>query len=222
MALKVIGSGLGRTGTMSLKLALEQLGFSKCYHMVEVFLNQHHGQLWVDAADGHPDWDRLFEGYAATVDYPGARFWRPLAEFYPQAKVLHSVRDPDKWFDSTQATIFSERNLGRVTNIPGLQTFFDKAVHSGFADKIHDRDFMVAYFKRHTDDVIRTIPKERLLVYETGSGWEPLCAFLGVPVPESPFPRENTREKFAARVADAPQDSDQFRQRLRQELDRAK
>jgi len=220
MALKVIGSGLGRTGTMSLKLALEDLGFRRCYHMAEVLMNQHHAPLWVAAAEGRPDWDTLFEGYAATVDYPGAPFWRALADYYPDAKVLHSVRDPEKWFESTQATIFSEANLSRVTMVPGLKEFFDKVVHQAIGERIHDKAFMIDYFKRHTEEVIRTIPKERLLVYEMGAGWEPLCAFLGVKVPDAPFPRENTKEQFQARVTQAPGTSEEFRARLMKELRR--
>jgi len=220
MALKVIGSGLGRTGTMSMKLALEQLGFVKCYHMVEVFLNQHHAALWVAAAEGRPDWDALFEGYLATMDYPGAPFWRELADHYPDAKVVHTVRDPQKWFESTQATIFSEGNLNRVESVPGLREFFEKAVHSAIGEHIHDRAFMLDYFKRHNEEVARTVPKERLLVYEVGEGWEPLCAFLGVPVPDTPFPRENTKEQFQARVTVSPGDTEEFRARLMKELRR--
>ena len=107
MALKVIGSGLGRTGTMSLKLALEQLGLGPCHHMVEVFAHPESIPLWIAAGAGKPDWDAIFAGYQAMVDYPGCKFWRELMDYYPDAKVLHSLRDPDKWFDSTQATIFA-------------------------------------------------------------------------------------------------------------------
>ena len=101
MGLKVIGSGLGRTGTLSTKLALEQLGFAPCHHMVEVFMNPAQVPLWIDAGNGNPDWDAIFGPYQAMVDHPGCAFWRELAAHYPDAKVLHTVRDPDKWFDST-------------------------------------------------------------------------------------------------------------------------
>jgi hypothetical protein len=214
MALKVIGSGLGRTGTMSLKLALEQLGFTRCYHMVEVFLNPPHLKLWVDAAEGRPDWERIFEGYAATTDYPGARFWRELAAFYPEAKVLHSVRDPEKWFESTQATIFSPMNRERVTEMPAMAEFFGKVVAAEISERMADKDFMISYFKRHTEEVVAAIPKDRLLIYEAGQGWEPLCEFLGVPVPTTPFPRENTREQFAAHANDGPPDPERIRKML--------
>jgi hypothetical protein len=214
MALKVIGSGLGRTGTMSLKLALEQLGFARCYHMIEVFMNPQNVPLWIGAAEGKPEWDKLFEGYAATVDYPAAHFWRELAAYYPHAKVLHSVRDPDKWFESTQATIFSAQNKARVEGMPEMRRFFDLTVNSEFGDKITDRDFMVAYFRRHTEEVKAAIPKERLLVYEAGQGWEPLCKLLDVPVPATPFPRENTRDEFVGRMKRTP-DLDSLREEVK-------
>ncbi|MDE2487101.1 MAG: sulfotransferase family protein, partial [Alphaproteobacteria bacterium] len=107
MTLKVIGAGYGRTGTMSLKLALEQLGFGPCYHMVEVFKNPQAPAWWLEAADGRPDWAKIFNGYSATVDWPSATFYRELAEAYPDAKVILTERDPEAWFRSTQATIFA-------------------------------------------------------------------------------------------------------------------
>jgi len=201
VALKVIGSGLGRTGTMSLKLALEQLGFGPCHHMIEVFMKPERVPLWVAAGAGEPDWDAIFEGYQAVVDYPGAMFWRELVDYYPDAKVLHSVRDPDRWFESTQETIFSPRSPA-MTPPEHMKAFFDM-LHGnvgGDGGDIHDRDTMIAYFKRHNAEVEKTIPRERLLVFEARQGWEPLCKFLGVPVPDAPFPRENTREDFKARV----------------------
>ena len=199
MPLRIVGSGLGRTGTLSLKRALEHLGFGPCHHMMEVFPRPDSVPLWVDAGKGKPDWEAIFDGFSAMVDYPGCKFWRELAAYYPSAKVLHSVRDPHKWFDSTQATIFSA--LSPAVNAPPPMRAFFAMVLSDFGDKIHDRDFMVAYFKRHTEEVVRAIPKARLLVYEVGQGWEPLCDFLGVPVPAEPFPQVNTRDEFIARAA---------------------
>ena len=199
MPLKVVGSGLGRTGTLSLKRALELLGFGPCHHMMEVFQHPDSVPLWVKAGEGKPDWDAIFKDYSAMVDYPGCKFWRQLAAYYPTAKVLHSVRDPNLWFDSTQATIFSPRSPA-VNAPPPMRPFFSMLLGE-FGERIHDREFMVAYFKRHTEEVVRAIPKERLLVYEVGQGWAPLCSFLGVPVPAEPFPRVNTREEFIARVA---------------------
>ncbi|HWA64034.1 MAG TPA: sulfotransferase [Caulobacteraceae bacterium] len=199
MALKVIGSGLGRTGTLSLKGALEQLGFGPCHHMVEVFMHPETVPLWVEAGAGRGDWDRIYEGYGSTVDYPGCKYWRELADHFPDAKVLHSVRDPDKWFDSTQATIFAPGSPA-VNAPPPMKPFFE-TLTGEFGEKIHDRAYMIDHFHRHTEAVKAAIPKERLLVYDVAEGWGPLCAFLGVPVPETPFPRVNSREEFQARAA---------------------
>ncbi len=197
MALKVVGSGLGRTGTKSLHTALSMLGLGPCHHMVEVFQNPESRFLWIDAANGKPDWDAIFANYRSMVDYPGAAYWRELAAYYPDAKVLHTVRDPDQWFESTQATIFAPDG---PTSSPGPFSDFFATILKDFGDKLHDRAFMTDYFRRHTDNVIRAIPKERLLVYQVGEGWEPLCKFLGVPVPAQAFPSENSRAEFIARL----------------------
>jgi hypothetical protein len=200
MALKVIGAGLGRTGTLSIKLALEQLGFGPCYHMTEVLMDPSRALSWVRAADGRPDWSETFNGFESTVDYPGCAFWRDLSQFYPSAKILLSVRNPQDWFDSTQQTIFSDEHnkpFARAT----LSEFFDKTVFKAYGDRIHERDFMVAAFQRHNAEVERVVPKDRLLVYEATQGWPPLCRFLGVPTPESPFPRVNSREERARQRA---------------------
>lgn len=224
MTLKVIGSGLGRTGTLSLKNALEQLGFGPCHHMVEVFMHPDSVPLWIAASEGKADWDAIYQGYASTVDYPGASYWRELIGKYPDAKVLHSVRDPDKWFESTQATIFGVNSPTQDSNNP-MAKFF-KGILGDFGDKIHDRAFMVDYFKRHTAAVEAAVPKDRLLVFEASQGWAPLCAFLDVPVPDAPYPSVNSREDFNARRAqidpdaDGVPNADQVRSALADELKR--
>jgi hypothetical protein len=199
MALKVVGTGLGRTGTKSMQTALNTLGVGPCHHMVEVFAHPESMQLWVDAAEGRPDWDAIFAGYQSMVDYPGAAHWRAIAAHYPDAKVLHTTRDPDQWFDSTQATIFADRGDPAAMN--PLQRAFFESFMGAFGDKIHDRAFMTDYFRRHTEEVKATIAPERLLIYEAGQGWGPLCAFLGVPEPDTPYPTENDRATFVARRA---------------------
>jgi hypothetical protein len=199
MALRLIGSGLGRTGTKSLQTALNMLGFGPCHHMVEVFAHPESVPLWIEAAEGRPNWEKIFEGYVSVVDYPGAAYWRQLAAYYPDAKVLHSVRDPDAWFESTQATIFA----------PGMQTTTpDRPMSAFFAsflgdirEHLHDRAFMTDYFLRHTEAVKRTIAPDRLLIYEVGQGWAPICRFLGVPVPDAPYPSENSQAEFIGRAA---------------------
>jgi hypothetical protein len=199
MTLKVIGSGLGRTGTLSLKLALEQLGFGPCHHMMEVFQHPESTPLWVAAGRGQPDWEAIFAGYQAMVDYPGSRFWRELAAYYPDAKVIHSTRDADAWFDSTQATILAPGSFAE--NPPEPMREFFEIVTGDFEGRIHDRAHMVARFHAHEAEVLATIPKDRLLVFNVGDGWRPLCAFLGAPVPDSPYPSENSRDAFQKRMA---------------------
>jgi hypothetical protein len=201
MALKIVGSGLGRTGSMSLKLALEQLGFGPCHHMIEVFGHPESVPLWIAAGEGRADWDAIFENYVSAVDYPTAGYWREIAAHFPDAKVIHTERDPDAWFDSTQATIFAPGSF--VDNPPStLKPFFDSFL-GPMAGHIHDRAFMTEHFRRNSEAVKATIAPQRLLVLEIGEGWERLCAFLEVPVPETPYPRENSREQFIGRVAAA-------------------
>lgn len=201
MALQVIGSGLGRTGTKSLQSALNILGFGPCHHMVEVFAHPETMVRWIEAGAGRADWNAIFAGYCSMVDYPGAHYWREIAAYYPDAKVLHTVRDPDTWFESTQATIFASESL--VTR-PGPFSEFFESFSRKFKAHLHDYEFMTNYFRRHTEEVTRTIPSERLLIYEVGQGWGPLCEFLDVPVPNTPFPLENSRSEFIARVGAAP------------------
>lgn len=201
MTLKVIGAGLGRTGTMSLKLALEQLGFGPCYHMVEVFKNPQAPRWWVEAAEGRPDWERIFEGYAATVDWPNATFYAELADHYPDAKVILTERDPEAWFRSTQQTIFAEGSSPPVADFGEMN---EKVIRRLFDGRMHDHDHVIDVYQRHNAEVRRRIPAERLLVYQVAEGWEPLCAFLGVDIPETPMPKVNSTEEFqAARAARA-------------------
>jgi hypothetical protein len=197
MALSVIGAGYPRTGTATLKLALEQLGFGPCHHMREVIMNPPSAQLWVEAAEGRPDWDAIFANYRSCTDAPACTFWRELADVYPDAKILLSVRDAEAWFESTQATVFGPLMGHRAIGTP-MERFFRLCVFKDFGDQINDRDFMLAQFARHTEEVKRLAPPERLLVFDVREGWEPLCSFLGVAVPEGPFPKTNTREEMAA------------------------
>jgi hypothetical protein len=205
MALEIVGAGLGRTGTKSLQTALGMLGFGPCHHMVEVFAHPESVPLWIEAGRGGPNWDAIFKDYRSMVDYPGAAYWRELADHYPAAKVLLSVRDPDQWFDSTQATIFAPGGGvdQAMANPENPMAAFFHSFSGRFNANIHDRAAMTDYFRRHNEEVKATIPAERLLVYEVGSGWEPLCAGLAVPVPDAPYPSENSRADFQARVAAA-------------------
>jgi len=207
MTLKIIGSGMGRTGTKSLQTALNMLGLGPCHHMVEVFAHPETIPLWIEAGAGRPDWEAIFAGYQSVVDYPGAAFWRELAVFYPDAKILHSVRDPDAWFDSTQATIFSPDGIAATALAANQQpaASFFMSFSAPFVAHLHDRAFMTDYFRRHTEAVKAAIPPERLLVHEVGSGWDPLCQFFGVPVPAEPYPSENSRAAFVGANHTMPQ-----------------
>jgi hypothetical protein len=226
MPLSVIGAGYPRTGTASLKLALEQLGFGPCHHMREVVMNPQSAQLWVQAADGRPDWETIFQDYRSCTDAPACTFWRELSEAYPDAKILLSVRDPQEWFESTQATVFGPDWSHRSVGTP-LEEFFRKCVFKDFGDKINDRAFMVEQFARHTEEVRRIAPKERLLTFDVREGWGPLCTFLGVEVPEGPFPRTNSREEmlamraaFAAHKRGQPMDFDAMARAARERFGR--
>lgn len=207
MTLSVIGAGVGRTGTYSLKLALDQLGLGPCHHMEEVIKNPpHHVPLWQVAVDGEPDWPAAFAGYNCAVDWPTAAFWRELSQAYPKAKVILNTRAPDSWYDSFSETIF--KLLGGSDQAPPhmrpLLTMAQGVVsRTGFAGKT-TREALTAAFTAHADAVKAAIPAGRLLVYEVRQGWAPLCAFLGKPVPDTPFPVSNHKEEFWARIKGGP------------------
>jgi len=196
MGLSVIGAGYGRTGTLSLKRALEMLGYVKCHHMIEVINKPGEPDKWLDAIDNpNVDWDDLFEGFQACVDWPACHFYKALADYYPDAKVILTVRDPLDWFQSMSATtlgVIRPRLADRGSRNLGTEL----VVKGAFEGNIDDAEHGVAIFERHTREVIASIAPERLLVYDVREGWGPLCAFLGKPVPAEPFPRVNSRDEF--------------------------
>jgi hypothetical protein len=202
MALKVVGSGLGRTGTKSLQSALNMLGVGPCHHMVEVFMHPESMALWVQASEGRPNWDAIFDGYGSAVDYPSAHYWRELATYYPDAKIIHTVRDPDAWFESTQATIFAPDGVAAraIASGEGPAGAFFRSFTKGLVGHLNDRGFLIDHFRRHNETVKAAIPAERLLIFEAGQGWAPLCEFLGLPIPKDPYPSENNRAEFIARA----------------------
>ncbi len=200
MTLKVIGAGFGRTGTTSIKAALEQLGFSRCYHFTECFRHPSHPSQWEDAWAGRPvDWEQLFDGYQATVDWPGCSFYRDLMERYPDAKVLLSTRDPNSWYESVLGTIYRIPGSLMLALVKPILSHFrvlfravDDAIWQGtFDGRFEDREYAIAVFERHNEAVRRYVPPERLLVFDVKQGWEPLCRFLDVEVPDGPFPYLN-------------------------------
>lgn len=205
MTLKVIGAGYGRTGTLSLKLALEKLGFDKCYHMMEVFGHPDHLGLWRQANRGLPvDWDTLYTGYQATVDWPSCNFYEAHMRHYPDAKVILSERDPEKWYESVMNTIYPSSCKARDSGDPAMQAWTDMAfelIWEGLFDgRVEDKDHVIGVYLAHNRRVREVVPASRLLVFEASQGWAPLCAFLRCPVPDEPYPRVNSTEEFQARA----------------------
>ena len=214
MALEVIGAGIGRTGTESLKLALELLGFGKCYHMVELIRNPSGITEWekLEAGD-RADFDKLFNGYASCVDFPGAPFFKQLMAAYPDAKVILTLRDPDKWYASASRTIFRTpppamlgvvRFLGlfskRLQLFPRVIGLVKRVGIEGiFQNQTRDPENTKRVFNEWNEEVKRTVPYDKLLVFRVADGWEPLCSFLGVTVPETPFPHSNQGAAFRRR-----------------------
>jgi hypothetical protein len=208
MALAIVGAGFGRTGTNSLKVALEMLGFGPCHHMLEVLGDPDQLPFWQAAARGEiPDWDTVFANFGSAVDWPSARYWREIAAYYPDAKVLLSIRPEDKWIDSVHATIHASM-MDRVNQSPSLRRdrgdmAYETICRQVFDGKLGDRDAAKAVYRTHIAEVQATIPAARLLTFDVVEGWEPLCRFLGVAVPDAPFPRTNSTEQFQARVREA-------------------
>jgi hypothetical protein len=208
MGLKVIGSGFGRTGTMSTKIALEQLGFGPCHHMVEVMGNPAQLPFWAARAAGEDvDWAEVFAGYTSQVDFPGASVWHELSIAFPDAKVIHTERPEDAWWASYSATIgkFFEHRESIPLPPPVAAVFetMDKLLAQGIFGGL-DRDRSIAAYRRNNEKVRATIPAERLLVFSPADGWEPLCGFLGVEAPATDFPRSNARDEFWALFGGEP------------------
>lgn len=221
MALRIIGAGFGRTGTASLKAALERLGYAPCDHMTDNFARPERFSLWSAALDqkqrgGAIDWTPLFHGHQAVVDWPGAYFWRELVNAHPQAKVILTVRDAGRWYDSVAATIYKmPRALESSLAVRGLLAVagaidarprdalrvMDGTIWQGtFGGRFSDRQHAIDVFTAHNAAVERTVAPDHLLVFDVADGWEPLCRFLGVPVPDEPFPHVNDRDEFNRRI----------------------
>jgi hypothetical protein len=204
MELAVVGAGVGRTGTHSLKVALEQLLDAPCHHMVEMLGDPAQTPGWIDAIEGRAvDWSAMLARYRALVDWPGASFWPELSAANPDALVLLSVRDPEGWYRSASNTIFA--SFDRMP--PELTPWMDevrKLLHDRFSDRFDDPTAMMDAFVRHNDAVRTEIPASRLLEWTPGDGWEPICDRLGVPVPAEPFPVTNTTDEFREMIGMTP------------------
>ncbi len=217
MTLKVIGAGFGRTGTLSTYTALNQLEFP-CYHMFEVLenkANKHHLSFWRKVANTprgtKHSWQEVLGNYVAAVDNPACCVWRELMQAYPDAKVLLTLhpRGADAWYESTIETIYFTENRWQF-RVLALFTPFGRQMgemsrkliwqgnHKG---TMEDRAAAIAHYNQHIEDVKSSVPADRLLVFTVDQGWEPLCKFLGVPVPATPFPNVNDRAQIQKVIA---------------------
>lgn len=189
----MVGPGLGRTGTYSLKVALERLLGGRCHHMAEVLADRDRQLgLWTPALRGEEvDWEAVFDGFVAQTDFPGAAFWREITGAFPDALVVLSTRPADAWYRSASATTF------QLDGDHGSAPFRDLWAER-FGDRFDDRDAMIAAYERHYDEVRSGVPPERLLEWRADDGWAPLCERLDLPVPDEPFPWTNTTAEFRA------------------------
>ena len=201
MTLKVIGTGFGRTGTDSMREALDMLGFGPCHHMYEVNTKEEQKRLWRAFVRGAPtSWDELFAGYTSCIDWPSAYYWPELIRIYPNAKVILTYRSPESWWASFEKTILAGLRQSTDPASLGLSLIKDKV----FGGKPDDRAHVIAIYQANVEKVKATVPKERLLVHELGDGWEPLCALLGVAVPSQPYPSRNTASDFQSAMLKPP------------------
>lgn len=199
MALRVVGAGLGRTGTSSLKAALELLLEGPCYHMIEVFSHPADAVVWRDAANGSPpDWSAFLADYVAAVDWPSAAFWEEIADANPESIILLSTRDPEKWWESASQTIFAERD--GPPPVPGMDEMLEAILGAKkFSANRRVKEEAIAAFIAHNERVRKIAPKDRLLEWTATDGWAPICNALKLPIPKTPFPKNNTREDWFER-----------------------
>ena len=211
--LQVIGVGMHRTGSMSVKAALERLGFGPCYHGMEALRRSTDGEHWQAAYDagGEFDWSVIFEGYRAAMDWPTLHFWERLATAYPDAKILLTDRDPERWWashvemlqrgtDWARELTDEQRQWAEESGFARMQTVLAMVLSATFDDRMDDKAHCLRVFKQHYERVRRTVPAERLLVYRVQEGWEPLCRFLGVDVPDEPFPHVNAGDALVDNI----------------------
>ena len=206
MELEVVGAGFGRTGTQSLKLALEELGVGPFYHMMEVFGNTEHIPLWAAATRGEtPDWDALFANYRSTVDWPGCAFWRDLAAKNPNARILLSYRDSDDWYDSFHNTIYQAMTRDPPPEPAWVAVHHEMTrqlvLEQALGGRPDDRAHAIRCYEDHNEAVRSEVASDRLILHEVGAGWEPLCIGLNLPVPDKPYPKTNNTKEFRERMA---------------------
>lgn len=204
MTVRLIGAGLGRTGTASLREALTQLLDAPCHHMMEVRQNPAQADVWRQAYEGNPpDWQEFLRGYGAIVDWPGAPFWEQLAEVFPDAPILLSSRDADAWWRSASDTIFQAMQPAFATDAPSdpWQRMV-RTLMENFTPDWRDEESAKAAYLAHNEHVRAAAPADRLVEWHPGDGWGPICAALGLPQPATPFPHVNTTAEFQAMLAE--------------------
>lgn len=203
MTLRVIGAGLPRTGTNSQKLALEQLLGGRCYHFFEMFQSPTDARAWVAALDGDlSPVNQLLAGCPAAVDWPASYFWRELLEANPDASVLLSYRDsPETWWKSINSTVLPLIRMGN--DIPGgdgsVPRMTSTMAKTTFGEDLDDAQAAMAAYERIIAEVRAEVPADKVIEWQPADGWGPICAGLGIPVPDEPFPQTNTAEQFQAR-----------------------
>lgn len=215
--MKIVGAGFGRTGTTSLKAALQELGFDPAYSLTEVFENPEHVEVWEAARRREEvDWEEFFADYEVAVDWPACSFYKELMEAFPKAPIILTVRDPEQWYESMRTTIYQLRKVTNgplpvraafslagtfVPGVTGVVRLADRLVWEDiFAGRFEDRDYAMEVFEANNEEVRRRVPPERLLVFDVREGWEPLCKFLGVDAPDRPFPCLNEVRKMRRRL----------------------
>ena len=208
--MKVFGAGFGRTGTMSLKFALEKLGIGPCYHMREVVSRPSHIKLWYDISCGeeYPNWNRLFSGFNSAVDFPVCLFYKQLINKFPDAKFILTLRDFDTWYISTANTIYKVPSIlpdwfkGLVYPIRIFIAMQVNLIWVGlFKNNFSDRESTKLIYYEHIESVKKIIPTDKLLIYNVKEGWGPLCEFLDVEVPGIPFPKVNDTAEMLRKFA---------------------
>ena len=209
MTLKVIGSGFGRTGTMTMKQALGTLGFGPTHHMTEVMAHPEQLAHWKAIFEGKDvDWAEVYEGYGSQVDWPGASVWQEASIAFPDAKVIHTERPEDDWWASFNKTIGKYFALMDTIPLPPHLLEIFKVTKAGLIEKTFadftDRESAIASYRANNARVREIIPADRLLVFNVAEGWDPLCRFLDVPVPDTPFPRTHARDEFWAHFGGEP------------------
>jgi Sulfotransferase domain len=200
--MKLIGASFPRLGTLSTKAALEQLGLGPCYHFLTQFERPQDIDVWQAAAEGKPvDWTAFFADFQSAVDWPASRFYKQLMALYPDAKVLLNVRDPEAWYESMLKTVYPASRMGLSAPAESILGRMGRMIDTLswqplFHGRFEDKPYALSVFERHNQEVQDYVPADRLLVWDVKEGWEPLCRFLGVAVPDTPFPHLHDTETF--------------------------